>query len=94
MWVGSMPALTGLMRSQNFGFGAFFDKVLRGLGSISSLLSSQSPKAKNNDSLQGGNSTPTLSQDLLGQSRERYIELQDHHEHMREAWHNRRSGRR
>ena len=85
-----MPALTGLIRSQNLGLGALFDKILHGISSLSVLLSLQSSKANKDDSLQRRNSTPILNQNQLGQPREQYIELQDHDEHVHDAWHSQR----
>lgn len=77
MWVGSMPALTGLIRNQNLGFSALFDKIRYGLSSLSSLLSLHGPRTKADDPLQNKGSSQALHQNLLGQPRERYIELQD-----------------
>ena len=89
MWVGSMPALTGLIRRRSSGLSTLFEKIRYGLSSIPSLLSFRNLKSENDRSLQKTGSTKTLNQDLLGQPQEQYIELSDHHERMRDAWHSR-----
>lgn len=87
LWAGSMPALTGLIRIQSFGLGALLDKILHGISSLSALLYLHSSKANKDASVLRGNPTPTLNRDLLGRPQEQYIELQDHHELMHDAWH-------
>ncbi|KAL8935170.1 MAG: hypothetical protein Q9216_005556 [Gyalolechia sp. 2 TL-2023] len=86
LWVGSMPALAGILRRQSIGFASWMDGIRSRFSSIASLLSPRSAKSGHSESSPKVTASRSTSQEPLGQEQKKYVELQDYQEHKHGSW--------
>ena len=88
MWCGSMPALAGLIRKQNFGIGLMFSKLRSRISSVSALLSTRQSRQEKSDALsQSTPSNASVQNSIPKKPQEQYLELQDQDdEHYAKHW--------
>lgn len=86
LWVGSMPALAGIVRRQKIGFASWMDVIRSRFSSIASLLSLRGAKTGNSDSSHKASATSSTSDKPLGQGPKRYVELRDYQRTMHGPW--------